>query len=75
MSNKNKQPVKTMAVIQRDVTDTVSPESLAAVGGLGNRPTELRRSGAHGTHIQGHRGNRTRHDQDKNAINDSRSNS
>ena len=64
-----------MAEIQRDVADTVSPESLAAVGGLGNHPTELRRSGAHGTHIQGHRGNRTRHDQDKNAINDSRSNS
>ena len=75
MSNKNKQPVKTMAEIQRDVADTVSPESLAAVGGFSNRLTELRRPGAHGTHLQGHRGNRTRHDQDKNAINDSRSNS
>lgn len=74
MAQKTPRHAPTMMEIQRQVADTVTPETILAADSLGRRLAELRRSGAAGGHTQGNRGDRTRHDRTRNAIRDSRDN-
>ncbi len=70
-NNKNKQPGLTMTEIIRQQQLQAGE---TATKGVGTYLAELRRSGAAGGHDSRRRGNRTRHDQRRSAIHDSREN-